>query len=138
MYLTANRSVNKEQKQTVQQLFPELNSKSPVSAVVIETAYWRKANAIHSWFVRECQGDVDNCGKYYVSREKLEKLKSTCESVLLDHTKAAELLTTARGFFFGDTDYNEDYFDTLTYTVKAIEEALQLSLEWEFEYSSSW
>ena len=45
-------------------------------------AYWRKANAIHSWFVQNVQNGVDDCDTYQVTREQLEALKEACEIVL--------------------------------------------------------
>ncbi len=38
----------------------------------IEVGYWRKANQIHNWFVKNVQGGVDDCGYYGVTKEKLE------------------------------------------------------------------
>jgi hypothetical protein len=46
-----------------------------------EVGYWRKANAIHKWFVNNVQGYVDDCGYYEVSREQLEDLLDTCIQV---------------------------------------------------------
>lgn len=59
--------------------------KIPVErACFIETEeiYWRKANAIHAWFVRNVQEGKDDCGTYYVSVEKLEELLHTITEVL--------------------------------------------------------
>ena len=39
----------------------------------IPFAYWRKANAIHKWFV-DLSGEEDKCQKIYVSGKKLLKL----------------------------------------------------------------
>lgn len=48
-----------------------------------EIAYWRKANAIHAWFERNCaDGELENCQEYVVTKENLEKLKQDCETVL--------------------------------------------------------
>jgi hypothetical protein len=57
--------------------------------VAEEVAYWRKANAIHAWFVRECQGGVDDCRLGYVDTEKLKELLDTVNKVL-DETKAVK------------------------------------------------
>lgn len=46
-----------------------------------ELGYWRKANAIHKWFVENVQNDVDDCGRYEVSKEKLEDLLEVCIKV---------------------------------------------------------
>ena len=47
-----------------------------------EVAYWRKANAIHKWFVDNIQDHQDDCGEYIVPREKLVELLETVEEVL--------------------------------------------------------
>lgn len=47
-----------------------------------EVMYWRKANAIHNWFVENVQGGEDDCKEYYVSRGDLIKLLDTCEKVI--------------------------------------------------------
>ena len=51
-------------------------------SVSFEVGYWRKANQIHRWFVENVQGGNDDCGRYWVSREKLEKLRDLCKEVL--------------------------------------------------------
>ena len=53
-----------------------------VSYVIEEVAYWRKANAIHRWFVENCQGGVDECQKSYVTVEQLTELRDLCVNVL--------------------------------------------------------
>lgn len=47
-----------------------------------QVGYWRKANAIHAWFVQHVQGGRDECQSSYVSREKLQELKSVCVKVI--------------------------------------------------------
>jgi len=109
-----------------------------VKQVEIEVGYWRKSNAIHKWFVENVQDGEDDCGKYYVGKKQLEKLKEICEEILKDKKKAKELLPAQSGFFFGNTDYDEFYFDDLKHTIKTIKKALELPEEWDFEYRSSW
>ena len=53
-----------------------------VSEIIEEVGYWRKANAIHNFFVQRVQEGVDDCGRYYVSIENLKDLKERCEKVL--------------------------------------------------------
>jgi hypothetical protein len=105
----------------------------------IEVAYWRKANAIHAWFVSECQGGVDDCRSAYVSREKLNELLEVCRIVNADHQEADNLLPSQSGFFFGSTEYDEWYFGDIEETVKQLESVLKNTPEnWWFEYQSSW
>ena len=47
-----------------------------------ELAYWRKANAIHNYFVNEVGNGVDNCKPIRVTCADLEELLSRCERVL--------------------------------------------------------
>lgn len=111
-----------------------------VRHVSVDAAYWRKANAIHQWFVDNVQEGQDNCGTYEVDREKLAELVNICKQVLADPTKAGELLPTADGFFFGSTEYDDWYKDNLQATIDQIEKALAKlpEDEWTFEYQSSW
>ena len=46
-----------------------------------DVGYWRKANAIHKWFVDNVQNGIDDCDYYKVSKEQLEALLSVCEKV---------------------------------------------------------
>lgn len=47
-----------------------------------QVGYWRKANAIHKWFVDNCQDGVDDCRNAYVSTEQLEELLDLVTKVL--------------------------------------------------------
>lgn len=67
--------------------------------VSIQVGYWRKVNAIHSWFIENLADGEDNCQPIYVPRSSLIDLKIACEQVLADHSKADEILPTGSGFF---------------------------------------
>lgn len=54
-----------------------------------EIGYWRKANAIHLWFVKNVQEGDDNCGEYPVTKEKLQELRDLCQKVI-DSSKLIE------------------------------------------------
>lgn len=103
----------------------------------IEIGYWRKANAIHKWFVDNCQNGIDNCAIYYINRDKLKELRKVCKTVLKDKSKASDLLPTKEGFFFGATDYGEDYIYDLKETIEICDWALKQNFDY-FEYESSW
>ena len=59
-----------------------------IQEITEEVAYWRKANAIHAWFVQNVQNGKDDCGTYYVSSEQLQALLDIVTKVL----KASELV----------------------------------------------
>jgi hypothetical protein len=115
------------------------------ATVSVNVAYWRKANAIHDWFVREVQGGEDDCKSYHVSREKLMELEELCRRIVQsgEPEVAEELLPTASGFFFGTTDYDEYYFEQLDWTAKRLAEVLTKLPDGgmrgvDFYYNSSW
>lgn len=109
-----------------------------VSYVVEEVAYWRKANEIHAWFVANCQNGEDDCRDYYVSRDQLTELRDLAQQVIAQPGSAAELLPTESGFFFGGTEYDDDYFDDLKRTVEILTALLAEPEEGEFRYRASW
>jgi hypothetical protein len=110
-----------------------------VAYITEQVAYWRKANQIHAWFVQNVQKGEDDCGVYYVEREKLEQLLKTCREVLAEHAKANELLPPQAGFFFGNTEIDRYYFDDLRRTVMQIEPLLDPKYDdASYEYHSSW
>jgi len=109
-----------------------------VTYIVEEAGYWRKANQIHQWFVNNVQDGNDNCGTYWVSRDKLKELLELCNKVLSDKINAGEYLPTASGFFFGSTNYDEYYFQDVENTIEIIESCLKDDDANDFEYSSSW
>lgn len=55
---------------------------SKVCYIETQEIYWRKANAIHKWFVDHCQDGVDDCRQAYVSREQLADLLSVVCDVI--------------------------------------------------------
>lgn len=138
MYLTAERFIWFAE----QELVPDLTvfgipKDAEISTINLRAGYWRKANAIHKWFVDEIQDGVDECQKSYVSPEKLDELKNLCKQVLADPSLAETLLPTQSGFFFGSTDYNEWYFRDLEQTVEIIEK-LPDPGKFDFYYQASW
>ena len=139
MYLNAKRFIwfgEDELGSKVAEAFPELKGKR-VKEVVVEALYWRKANAIHKWFVDNCQEGEDDCGNYYVGREQLEELRQLVLEALAK--KDATLLPPQAGFFFGSTDINDWYWEDLRNTAEGLERVLaEFPEQWEFEYHSSW
>lgn len=121
--------------------FLSKHSCSPMGFVDVkmEVAYWRKANAIHKYFVDNLQGGKDECQTTEVSRSELQDLLDICNEVMEDRSKAEKLLPTQSGFFFGSTEYDEYYYDDIELTIKQLTSILENApSHWFFEYSSSW
>lgn len=104
-----------------------------ISEIVCQVGYWRKANAIHKWFVDNIQGGVDDCREYIAEYTKLMELKALCKRVL--DTKDSSLLPPQSGFFFGSTEVDEYYWGSLTETIEILE---KLNGDEYHCYRSSW
>lgn len=147
MHLNARRylwrGADEQIKNKIYEILPEIKPfqgdfLGGVNEIRCQVGYWRKANAIHAWFVKNVQSGVDECKPNYVSREQLIELRSLCKTVLDNRDKAQELLPPQAGFFFGGTEINEWYWNNIKGTIKIIDDALTLPDAWEFEYDSSW
>ncbi len=112
---------------------------------------WRKANAIHKFFVDEVQKGNDNCERHYVPKETLQELLDRITTILDIKTpvaremKAEELLPTQSGFFFGTEEYDDWYYKDLEDTKKTLEKVFEYEENAEagkcfdsFYYQSSW
>lgn len=102
---------------------------------------WRKANAIHGWFVTEIQGGIDDWGEYPVPREKLVELRELClHARSSDWFEAEKHLPPMPGPFFGSLDYDELYYGALEYTAAQLKILLDMkeSSEVFFYYQASW
>jgi hypothetical protein len=132
---------DKELKEKIEEV---LVSKLPikVSGVTFELGYWRKANAIHNWFIENCANGLDDCNEAYVSKEQLLELKETCEKALeaTSEEEKEELLPTQSGFFFGSTEYDEYYDKCLRDTIEIVNNTIKLleTNDMNIYYSSSW
>jgi hypothetical protein len=128
----------------------------------LELGYWRKANAIHKWFVDNVQDGVDDCDEYVVSKAQLSQLRDLCKEVIeslenspthmvqgrdgvysieefINISTAKKLLPTTDGFFFGDSHYTKYYLEDLRETVRICDKVMyQVDDNWDITYHSSW
>ena len=169
MYLDGSKYISNynppnEERELVDAVRSGLNlpdCESALKSVETSIIQWRKANHIHKWFVDNCQGGEDDCGRYEVKLEDLEKLHGVLGQLMgHDEKLAAELLPPCAGFFFGNTELDEYYWDDIDRTHEVLGEWIdfikkdeerrrtnrQQSLErfppmswgWELFYRSSW
>ena len=89
MYLSAKQylfSFNEEDKAKAEEIKKLMGTDLPIKEVAMQAMYWRKANAIHDWFVSMVQeGEVtieelgksfDSCTNAQLFAEKYVKQKS--------------------------------------------------------------
>lgn len=153
MYLSAEKYISGYRDAPMRDAVLEsIGSHPPIQSdgaatVNIGVAYWRKANAIHNWFVEALQDGEDKCEKVFVPVQAIMVLVSICEGLLVsrDPEQAAEELPTTHGFFFGSTDYDECYWDDLENTVAQLKPLIDWIqsdesnvLVWDFYYQASW
>ncbi len=150
MYLTASKYVgrwshgNEKEKQAYDAITKAAGlggfvcDESPSLNVELNVAYWRKANAVHQWFVDNVQGGEDNCSRFYVSRNSMSELVTLCKKVI--KTGDASELPPQSGCFFGTTEIGDDYFFDLKNTVKQLTAVLNDKRfdTCEFYYQASW
>lgn len=113
-----------------------------VSEITEEVAYWRKANSIHGWFVKNIQEGIDDCKQYYVSIENLKELLELCEKVLESPKENQHFLPPQEGFFFGSTDNIDWYLNDINETISQLKEVIKDYEDSEnivdYYYKSSW
>ena len=146
MYLTARRHISefgdKELSTNLNKLTNDIRKGYQVQGITVEAMYWRKATAIHNWFVKNVQYGIDDCKLHPVSGSQLKQLLDIVTYVLDYPDQADSELPTSSGFFFGDTEYNEWFFDSLKNTkeqlTKLLEDFGTDDFYWNFYYQSSW
>lgn len=112
--------------------------KNPDAFVQENVAYWRKANHIHAWLIKNGTERIEDyfC---HISIDKLKELKDVCENILDDHSLAHTLLPTQTGFFFGSTDYDEWYYEDLEDTIRILENIIdEHTDEYRYVYIASY
>ena len=123
---------------------PDITKYGQFAGITIEypAGYWRKANAIHNFFVLTLGGGVDECQEMFVHRETLSDLRERCQDVIKSDNMeemAEEVgLETVSGFFFGDTSYDDWYKEDLKLTIEIIDHVLKLPEEYSIHYQASW
>lgn len=135
---------NTMDKEDYKPVFAELNvvvkqrgKYSSWCSIFEDMGYWRKANAIHSFFVEQTQGGEDKCQTSIVPKEVLEDLLDRCvrvlklkkiyltDGIIKDGVGAEDLLPTQGGFFFGGTEFDEWYFQNVAETKRIITKVLK-------------
>ena len=114
----------------------DLDMEVPSLTIEFKVGYWRKAQAIHNWFVDNLQNGNDNCADYFVSRDDLVTLRDIAFEVLqVKHEDISNDLLPD-----GYSSYDDDYYWQIEDTVKQLDRILDNPKfqDYEFTYTSSW
>lgn len=110
-----------------------------VCYVVEQVMEWRKFNALHKWFVDNVQEGVDDCRETYVDESDLKMLLETLTYVLENKDTAEDILPTAQGFFFGNDEMDDNYWNYVKSTIIQLKDVLEEDNKGaSFYYRSSW
>jgi hypothetical protein len=107
-------------------------------SLFVEIAYWRKFNALHAWFVRNCQDGIDECQKSEVTKDKLEILLEVLKYAY--DSKYPSGFMPVGGFFFGSTEVDGYFWEQVEKTIVKLE-SIYKSFNFEKEmmiYQASW
>lgn len=142
MYLSAKRylwSFNEHDKALADKIDAEigLNSLGRTKEISREAFYWRKAWAIHHWFVVNAQYGEDDCKEYWVERYQLQELLDTLKRVDQNPSLAEDILPLQ-----ADDDEGKEWeLEQIRRTIPALDKLINdenLKEHWDFYYSSSW
>jgi hypothetical protein len=137
-----------------------------ISYIVEQVGYWRKFNALHSWFIENLANGVDECQRIRVDTDDLKKLLEVLKKVktIMDKSNVVvkvledwngkpydhkvyecedevkELLSPQQGFFFGSYEIDEWYKQDIDQTVVLLEELINEDSNGlaEYYYQASW
>ena len=142
MYLSAKRylfNFNEHDKALADKIDAEVGASSlgHTNEIRKEAFYWRKAWAIHHWFVMNAQNGEDDCKEYWVERYKLQELLDTLKKVEENPSLAEDILPLQ-----SDDDEGKEWeLDQIRRTIPALDKLINdesLKEKWDFYYSSSW
>ena len=110
-----------------------------------EVHYWRKANSIHNWILKETGTPSDfNAGDNGIelTKDMLIKFVEQAETVLRDRSDetSERLIPSCSGFFFGNTTYDEWYYKDIESTAEKFKQLINtFDFEtYELVYSCWW
>jgi hypothetical protein len=109
-----------------------------VYSIFHRVAYWDKFNALHNWFVSRVQDDIDECQLSEIDEETLVELIDDLRAV--SKGEVVEDLEPVGGFFFGSTEKDDHYYQSINDALNTFENVLKT---FDFEkyrlfYRASW
>jgi hypothetical protein len=109
---------------------------------LVEWLYFRKANHVHAWFVKNLQHGVDDCHVYKITPEIVNKLLNDSKEAIQNSKLAHQYFPITTGFFFGQFEYTDPfYIDCLKKLYKSFKELSKSSWyykEYNIYYRASW
>lgn len=95
-YISSTDTFDEQDPQKYKQILEIANMdnlpKGDLSNIYVKTqvGYWRKANAIHGWLIRNCADNIDNCEEFVIQPEQLIQLRDECVLALANRHNATK------------------------------------------------
>lgn len=69
-----------------------------ISYIIEDAGYWRKANAIHNWIVKNVQEGRDDCEEHLIDEDAMKRLLDTVNTVLKSSRLVKGKIVNGYGF----------------------------------------
>lgn len=76
-----------------------------------ELIYWRKANAVHKFFVDKCCNGIDDCSYGEVKKKDLEELRDICSEILKKATTEKARVVISKTYNIDKKEWEPQYAD---------------------------
>lgn len=93
--------------------------------IIEEIAYFRKVNFLIPFFENYFNTSIENNTYIEITKDSIKTLKDYCNKVYNNHKLASKLLPTCSGFFFGNIEYNKDYYDDVYQVMQSCKNILK-------------
>lgn len=88
---------------------------------VKELAYFRKVNSLVAFFENKYGYDREDY-EFPITKEMCEELCDTCRLALALPENAEDIMPNTEGFFFGNQEYDDSYFEDLLDILDQVED----------------
>jgi hypothetical protein len=124
-------------------------SKDAICNISTQVITWRKCNWFHAYFVNKFADGIDDCKPILITQDNirdfisdLQTIKTAFETEPLEKAKqiADELMPPEAGFFFGGTEIDEWYFQSIGEANHVFSKSIEENTDIPFcyEYQASW
>lgn len=109
---------------------------------IIEWLYFRKANHIHAWFIKNLQHGIDDCHGYKITPDVIDKLLNDLKKSIQNSELAHQYFPITAGFFFGQFEYTDPFYinclKKLYISFKELTKSSWYNKEYNIYYKASW
>jgi len=107
------------------------------SKEIIEYSYYRKFNILQGYFVKHF--DIENCRRVLITKGIIKHLSGILNEVEYSPEKAAQLLPTFPGPFYGSYEYDRIYYNHVSQAARDMHHAQFIDYKkYNLYFTSNW